>query len=219
MRHEEPHPSRPPSRRLRMTGKVESNAMALARTRRGESGMNYWPGFVDALSTLILEHHLHSHRVRGGAVLSAAGSRRQRHRAAAASTRRSPSSPTCCRWRRPARPICRTSSRNCAPRSPPRESERDKYKGLADGAGAGAAAAQGKARELASQLEGEKKISANALAQVEMLNQQIAALRRQLAAIETALDASEAEGQGGAEPASPISASGSTWRWRRRCRS
>src|SRR4249920_3263361 len=28
--------------------------MALARVRRGESGMNYWPGFVDALSTLIL---------------------------------------------------------------------------------------------------------------------------------------------------------------------
>src|SRR3974390_1436567 len=28
--------------------------MALTRMRRGESGMNYWPGFVDALSTLIL---------------------------------------------------------------------------------------------------------------------------------------------------------------------
>ena len=28
--------------------------MALARYRRSESGMNYWPGFVDALSTLIL---------------------------------------------------------------------------------------------------------------------------------------------------------------------
>src|ERR1700754_5055436 len=28
--------------------------MALARSRRGDSGMNYWPGFVDALSTLIL---------------------------------------------------------------------------------------------------------------------------------------------------------------------
>ena len=27
--------------------------MALARTRR-ESGFNYWPGFVDALSTLVL---------------------------------------------------------------------------------------------------------------------------------------------------------------------
>src|SRR5436853_6508920 len=28
--------------------------MALARARRSDSGMNYWPGFVDALSTLIL---------------------------------------------------------------------------------------------------------------------------------------------------------------------
>ena len=28
--------------------------MALARRSRGDTGMNYWPGFVDALSTLIL---------------------------------------------------------------------------------------------------------------------------------------------------------------------
>ena len=28
--------------------------MALARTRRSESAFNYWPGFVDALSTLVL---------------------------------------------------------------------------------------------------------------------------------------------------------------------
>src|ERR1700675_1455374 len=28
--------------------------MALARGRRSEAGFNYWPGFVDALSTLIL---------------------------------------------------------------------------------------------------------------------------------------------------------------------
>jgi chemotaxis protein MotB len=28
--------------------------MALARARRSDGGMNYWPGFVDALSTLIL---------------------------------------------------------------------------------------------------------------------------------------------------------------------
>ena len=28
--------------------------MALGRSRRGDSGFNYWPGFVDALSTLIL---------------------------------------------------------------------------------------------------------------------------------------------------------------------
>jgi chemotaxis protein MotB len=45
--------------------------------------------------------------------------------------------------------------------------------------------------QLSTALEGEKKISAGALAQVEALNQQISALRRQLAAIEQALDASE----------------------------
>src|ERR1700684_1503107 len=28
--------------------------MALGRARRNESGFNYWPGFVDALSTLVL---------------------------------------------------------------------------------------------------------------------------------------------------------------------
>jgi chemotaxis protein MotB len=71
------------------------------------------------------------------------------------------------------------------------ESERDRLRSAADSAGAGAAAAQGRASELAGQLEGEKKISARALAQVEVLNQQIAALRRQLAALEQTLDAAE----------------------------
>ena len=28
--------------------------MALARGRRSDSAFNYWPGFVDALSTLVL---------------------------------------------------------------------------------------------------------------------------------------------------------------------
>jgi chemotaxis protein MotB len=71
------------------------------------------------------------------------------------------------------------------------ESERDRLRSSADSAGAGAAAAQGRASELAGQLEGEKKITARALAQVEVLNQQIAALRRQLAALEQTLDATE----------------------------
>ncbi|MGH6788682.1 MAG: peptidoglycan -binding protein, partial [Pseudolabrys sp.] len=71
------------------------------------------------------------------------------------------------------------------------QGDRDRYKGLADSAGAGAAQAKNQIGTLSSQVEGEKKISAGALAQVEVLNQQIAALRRQLAAIEQALDASE----------------------------
>jgi chemotaxis protein MotB len=71
------------------------------------------------------------------------------------------------------------------------EGERDRYKGLYEGIGTGAADAQGKAAELSGQLDSEKRLTARALAQVEVLNQQIAALRRQLSALESALDASE----------------------------
>jgi chemotaxis protein MotB len=71
------------------------------------------------------------------------------------------------------------------------EAERDRVKGLYDGlAGAGSDAA-GRATELNKALDSEKQLSARALAQVEVLNQQIAALRRQLDAIEQALELSE----------------------------
>ncbi len=50
---------------------------------------------------------------------------------------------------------------------------------------------QGKVAQLSGALAGEKTISTRALAQVELLNQQIAALRSQLRALEGALDASE----------------------------
>ena len=45
--------------------------------------------------------------------------------------------------------------------------------------------------ELRSKLAEERKISADALAQIELLNQQIAALRRQIATLNAALEASE----------------------------
>ena len=37
-----------------VTGDVEPGALALARGRRNSAEFNYWPGFVDALSTLVL---------------------------------------------------------------------------------------------------------------------------------------------------------------------
>jgi chemotaxis protein MotB len=55
----------------------------------------------------------------------------------------------------------------------------------------GTATAQGKVSELSGQLDAEKRISLRALAQVEVLNQQLAALRRQLSALEQALEVSE----------------------------
>jgi chemotaxis protein MotB len=71
------------------------------------------------------------------------------------------------------------------------EGERDRFRGLYEGLGSGAADAQGRAAELSTALETEKRLTARALAQVEILNQQITALRRQLAALEEALESSE----------------------------
>ncbi|MFY9970605.1 MAG: peptidoglycan -binding protein, partial [Roseiarcus sp.] len=58
-----------------------------------------------------------------------------------------------------------------------------------------AADAGARAAAATSALDEQKDISAKALAQVDVLNQQIAALRKQLAAIEDALSASEAAGR------------------------
>jgi chemotaxis protein MotB len=69
--------------------------------------------------------------------------------------------------------------------------ERDRYKGLYEGLSGGTAAAQDKANELTGRLDAEKQVSLRALAQVEVLNQQLAALRRQLGALEQALEVSE----------------------------
>src|SRR5665213_1924516 len=164
--------------------------MALARTRRSESGMNYWPGFVDALSTLtlsiifiltvfvVVQFFLQQE-------ISGKDTALTRLNAQIAQLTDLLS-------------MEKTSKSNVEDQLAQlraslatTETERDKFKGIAEGAGSGLSAAQGKAVELAGKLEGEKKISANALAQVEILNQQLAAFRRQLAALETALDASE----------------------------
>jgi len=164
--------------------------MALARTRRSESGMNYWPGFVDALSTLILsiifiltvfvvvQFYLQQEVAGKDTALS-------RLNAQIAQLTELLS------MEKNGKANLEDQLAQLRASLAGAESDRDKYQGLAAGAGAGAAAAQGKVNELAGQLDGEKKISSHALAQVEILNQQIAAIRRQLAAIEAALDASE----------------------------
>src|SRR6185312_2090866 len=53
------------------------------------------------------------------------------------------------------------------------------------------ASAQGKLDEASKALASEKQVSGRALSEIEILNQQIGALRRQLAALEDALDATE----------------------------
>ena len=164
--------------------------MALARTRRGESGMNYWPGFVDALSTLILsiifiltvfvvvQFYLQQEVAGKDTALT-------RLNAQVAELTELLS------MEKAGKATIEDQLAQLRASLASAESDRDKFKGLADTAAAAASAAQGKSATLAGEVEGQKKISANALAQVEMLNQQIAALRRQLAVIEQTLNASE----------------------------
>lgn len=67
-------------------------------------------------------------------------------------------------------------------------------------AGVGAAAleaAQGQAAGLAADLEGQKGLTNEALSRIELLNQQVLALRRQIATLSAALDASEAKAKEG----------------------
>jgi chemotaxis protein MotB len=164
--------------------------MALARIRRSESGMNYWPGFVDALSTLILgiiflltvfvvvQFYLQQ---------EVAGKDTALNRLNAQIAQLT----ELLGLEKSGKAGLEDQLAQLRATLAVAESERDRLRSAADSAGAGAAAAQGRASELAGQLEGEKKLSARALAQVEVLNQQIAALRRQLAALEQTLDATE----------------------------
>src|SRR5262247_39826 len=163
--------------------------MALARARR-DGGMNYWPGFVDALSTLILgiiflltvfvfvQFYLTQEVTGKDTALN-------RLNAQIAQLTELLSLEKTGKLSLEEQLNALRSSLATS------EGERDRYKGLYEGIGSGAADAQGKAAELSGQLDSEKRLTARALAQVEVLNQQIAALRRQLSALESALDASE----------------------------
>ncbi len=160
--------------------------MALSRTRR-DSGMNYWPGFVDALSTLVLSviflltvfmvaqfylsqevagkdtalDRLNSEIARLSQLLSLERTGKANLQDEVAQLRASLSTA---------------------------ESERDRLRAAS---GQAAASAPGATDQLNSQLDLQKTATARALAQIENLNEQISALRRQIAALEDALGASE----------------------------
>jgi len=162
--------------------------MALGRSRR-ERNVDYWPGFVDALSTLLLgiifllsifavvQFYLSQEVTGKDTALQRLTAQIAQLTDLLALERSS---------RSELEALLGTVRSNLAAT----EAERDRLRGLAEGAG-NAAAAQGRASELAAALDLEKQSVARALAQVELLNQQIAALRRQLAALEAALEVSE----------------------------
>ena len=157
-----------------------------AGRRRREGGIDYWPGFVDALSTLLLvvifllsvfmlAQYFLSREVLGKdsalvklerriAELTDLLSLEQAARAEGTSE------------------IDRLKAGLVAA-----QTETGRLRGAlaASESAAGEAAAGGAA------LEAEKRVSREALARIELLDQQIAALRRQIAALEQALEATE----------------------------
>ena len=164
--------------------------MALSRSRRSDSGFNYWPGFVEALSTLVLAivfllsvflvvQFFLSQEVTGK------DKALERLNAQIAQLNDLLSLEKLGKLNLDEQLSQMRAGLASA------EAERDRVKGLYDGLAGAGASAQGRATELGKALDSEKQVSARALAQIEVLNQQISALRRQLAALEEALDASE----------------------------
>jgi chemotaxis protein MotB len=163
--------------------------MALARSRRSETGFNYWPGFVDALSTLVLSivfllsvflvvQFFLSQEVTG------------KDKALEQLNAKIAQLNDLLSLEKLGKLNLDDQVAQLRAGLASAEAERDRVKGLYDGL-AGAGDAAGRASELNKALDSEKQVSARALAQIEVLNQQISALRRQLAALEEALDASE----------------------------
>ena len=72
------------------------------------------------------------------------------------------------------------------------KAQRDQLQGLLVGEQESAGEASQEVAELRTQLQNEQSLSADALTRVALLNQQLRALRRQIAALEEALDASQA---------------------------
>ena len=163
--------------------------MTLSRSRR-DNGMNYWPGFVDALSTLVLSviflltvfmvaQFFLSQEVSGKdtalARLNAQISKLSELLSLEQTGKTSLENEV----------AQLRASLSAA------EGERDRLRGAAAQGAQSAETGQAEIGKLNSQLDLEKDATARAVAQIEILNQQINALRKQIAALEEALGASE----------------------------
>ena len=158
--------------------------------RRGGSGVDYWPGFVDALSTLllaimfllsvfVLAQFLLSQEISGkDTVLNRLNSQLNELTELLALERSS-------------KQDLDDQLQNLSASLEASKSERSRLQALLDQGTGAAGAAEERAGTLSKTLDEEKKISNRALSQVQLLNQQISALRKQIAALEDALDVSE----------------------------
>jgi chemotaxis protein MotB len=159
--------------------------VAVGAGRRNRS-INYWPGFVDALSTLLLSIvFLLSVFMLGQFFLAREISTQET--ALERLNRQIAELTDLLALERSTRRSLEENVTGLQTTLRATEADRGRLQGMLE---AGSAADQ-RASQLGAALESEKQATARALSQIELLNQQIAAMRRQLAALEEALAASE----------------------------
>jgi chemotaxis protein MotB len=163
--------------------------MPSSRTRRGQV-TNYWPGFVDALSSLLLviifllslfmlAQFFLGQQIKGkdsaltklNSQIAELTNMLQMERANSSDLQSTISTLS----------ATLTSA----------QTDKDKLTSQLAGLGAGTSDKDSQISGLNAEIDSQKQISDQAQAQVSLLNQQLAALRTQIGALETALDASE----------------------------
>ncbi|MDE1157787.1 MAG: peptidoglycan -binding protein [Neorhizobium sp.] len=169
--------------------------MALGRNRRRDRGVDFWPGFVDALSTLlmaimflltvfVLAQFLLSREITGrDEVLNRLNSQ------IAELTQ-------LLSLEKGANQDIQDQLASLQSSLATSEGERSRLQQLLTQGAGNSDAANARVGDLTGQLSNEKQVSQRAMSQIELLNQQIAALRAQIAAVEQALQASEAKDAG-----------------------
>jgi chemotaxis protein MotB len=166
--------------------------MALARARRGRYQANYWPGFVDMLSTLLLvvtflmslfmvTNYVVTQTASGKDTMLSRLNRQLSELTELLALERSK------------KESAEDTLQALQATLGEKDKENQRLTGLLGDAGGKAQGAEDRVRSLSGALDSQKQITNDALAKVEMLNQQLAALRLQLTSLQEALDASEAK--------------------------
>src|SRR5919106_5471688 len=166
--------------------------MSLARVRRGRYQANYWPGFVDMLATLLLVvTFLMALFMLANFVVTQVASGKDTMLSRL--NRQLAELTELLALERSKKESVEDSLAALQATLSEKDKENKRLTGLLGTAGGQAQTAEERAKALGSQLDEQKKITNDALAKVEMLNQQLAALRLQLASLQEALEASEAK--------------------------
>ncbi|MGB8869898.1 MAG: peptidoglycan -binding protein [Rhodomicrobium sp.] len=160
--------------------------MAFSRSRRRPAGVDYWPGFVDALSTLLLtvtflmvlfmvaQYFAAQEATKNDTLLA----RLQKQIAQMADI---------LSLERSQKKSAEDEASSLRATLTASESEKKRLSALLSAEGSKGNSAEAQIGAVTKQLDDQRSLTAQALAQIELLNQQIIALRKQIAALENSL--------------------------------